>query len=79
MFRHGITLCRSCHIALHNFSLLVQKAKKSVKFQLLSELLKALDNTEPSKDSNDLEGVTTNSRVLTDSNADTRIAADSKA
>jgi len=76
--RNGITLCRACHTALHNFSLLTKKAVNSGKLQLLDRLIKALDNPEPSGGGDASEGATTNSRVCKDSNADTNAATDKK-
>ena len=47
---NGVALCRKCHADLHNFSLLTKKAMNSGKVNLLKNLLKALDNPEPTQD-----------------------------
>ncbi len=76
--KNGISLCKACHQALHQTSLLTAKAMKTGKLQLLSQLIRALDNPVGSENSNILEPLTTNSRVLMDSNADTSVAPDNK-
>lgn len=68
-------LTRSEHIALHN-NILRNKAKKYdsiIGVLKQGELLETpeVDNQQPSLNGNILEGSTTNSRVLRDSNADT--------
>ena len=75
---NGITFCKECHLALHSFSSLTKKAEKTVKLQLLSKLLKALDNTVPNSGSNILEGVTTNGESIMDNNSDTSPAPEKK-
>lgn len=76
---NGLTLCRKCHADLHNFSLLTKKAVNCGKLQLLSKLLKALDNPQPSESGNTLEGSTTNGESHRDNNSDTSAAAEKKA
>jgi len=75
---NGITLCKECHLALHSFSSLTKKAEITVKLQLLSKLLKALDNTVPNLGSNTFGGVTTNGESIVDNNSDTSPAPEKK-
>lgn len=71
---NGIALCQKCHADLHNFSLLTKKAMNSGKLNLLTDLLRALDNPEPSQDGHSYLGRCNDYKVSPNNNPCTSLA-----